>query len=164
VVSRLGFATVPELRAGDTFTVGSLSVSAVHAEHQSSRLSVRSTPALGYVVAGSSRIYFLGDTDLFPAMKDVAPGADLALIPIWGWGPSLGTGHLDPTSAVEALSRIRPRLTVPIHWGTYFPAASRPSHREFLRTPPEEFVLKAAEIAPDLEVRVLSPGESLPLA
>jgi L-ascorbate metabolism protein UlaG (beta-lactamase superfamily) len=163
VVSRLGFAAVKEVSAGDTLMMGPVSVSAVHAEHGSSRLSVRSTAALGYIVTGSSRIYFLGDTDLFPGMETAAGDVDVALIPIWGWGPSLGTGHLDPRSAAEALNRIRPRLAVPIHWGTYFPAMSRPSHREFLHTPPEEFLRAAAEIAPDLEVRVLAPGESLPL-
>jgi len=163
VVSRLGFARVEEMGAGDSLTVGPVTVGAVHAEHGSSRLSVRSTPALGYVVAGSSRVYFLGDTDLYPEMADTAGKVDLALIPIWGWGPSLGTGHLDPRSAAEALARIKPRLGVPIHWGTYFPVASLPSHREFLKTPPGEFVRAAAEVAPGLEVRVLAPGESLAL-
>jgi L-ascorbate metabolism protein UlaG (beta-lactamase superfamily) len=164
VVSRLGFALVEEMSAGESLTLGPVTVTAVHAEHSSSRLSVRSTPALGYVVAGSRRIYFLGDTDLFPGMEEAAGDVDLALIPIWGWGPSLGTGHLNPKSAAEALARIRPRLAVPIHWGTYFPIASLPSHREFLQTPPGEFVHAAAEVAPGLELAILAPGESLTLA
>ena len=46
--------------------------------------------ALGYVLEGSRRVYFAGDTDLHPSMADLAPGLDVALLPIWGWGPSLG--------------------------------------------------------------------------
>ena len=54
-------------------------------------------------------------------MHELGP-VDLALIPIWGWGPALGGGaHLDPARAAEAVARIRPELVVPIHWGTYFP-------------------------------------------
>ena len=34
-------------------------------------------------------MYFAGDTDLFEAMADLA-GADVALVPIGGWGPSVG--------------------------------------------------------------------------
>ena len=47
---------------------------------------------------------------------------DVGLIPIWGWGPTLGKGgHLDPRGAAEAVRRIAPKVAIPIHWGTYFP-------------------------------------------
>ena len=48
-------------------------------------------------------------------------GVDLALLPIWGWGPSLGPGHLDPERAARAAALIEPRIVVPIHWGTLYP-------------------------------------------
>ena len=59
--------------------------------------------ALGYLIRGSHQIYFAGDTDLFEGMATLAPRLDLVLLPIWGWGPSLGPGHLDPRRAAEAL-------------------------------------------------------------
>ena len=43
---------------------------------------------------------------------------DVALLPVWGWGPSLGPGHLDPVRAAEAVARVQPRIAVPVHWGT----------------------------------------------
>jgi L-ascorbate metabolism protein UlaG (beta-lactamase superfamily) len=92
-------------------------------------------------------------------------GLDVALIPIWGWGPSLGRGkHLDPKGAAEAIRRLRPRIAVPIHWGTY-----RPIHLgvfdepAFLRWPAEVFERATATAAPDVEVRVLKPGDETEL-
>ena len=51
---------------------------------------------IGFVVeAGDTRVYFAGDTDLFPGMEAIG-ATDLALLPVWGWGPTLGDGHMDP--------------------------------------------------------------------
>ena len=106
-------------------------------------------------------MYFAGDTDLFPGMADIAPGLDVALLPIWGWGPTLGAGHLDPLRAAEALVMLRPRLAIPIHWGTYAPAVMlRAFRRSFLARPPHDFVRAARRLAPDVQVRVLAPGGS----
>jgi L-ascorbate metabolism protein UlaG (beta-lactamase superfamily) len=163
LVRRRVSAPVHELDAGETVEIGSLTVEAVPAEHGSSRLLGTKTEALGYVVSGSKRVYFLGDTDLFPALAEIAPDADVALVPIWGWGPSLGTGHLDPRRAAEAIALIHPRVAVPIHWGTYYPVTVRKSARDFLRTPVAEFAEAAAELAPAVEVRVLQVGGTLAL-
>jgi L-ascorbate metabolism protein UlaG (beta-lactamase superfamily) len=122
-------------------------------------------PAVGYAVLGSRRIYFAGDTDLFPEMDGLVPDLDVALVPIWGWGPSLGRGdHLDPERAAEALVLLRPRIAVPIHWGTYAPiylgVREAPA---FLDTPGEAFLRAAERTAPDVDVRLLAPGETLSL-
>ena len=156
-------ASVHELDAGEELAIGSVTVRAVPAEHGSSRLFGKKTEALGYVVSGTRKVYFLGDTDLFPALADIAPDADVALIPIWGWGPSLGAGHLDPRKAAEALALIRPRIAVPIHWGTYYPMTARKSTRDFLRAPVGEFADAAAELAPAVDIRVLPVGGTLEL-
>ena len=66
------------------------------------------------------RVYFAGDTDLFDGMADLAP-VDVALLPIWGWGPTMGPGHMDPARAAQAAALLRARLAIPIHWGTYYP-------------------------------------------
>ena len=112
-------------------------------------------------MTGSRRIYFAGDTDLFAGMGELAPGLDLALLPVAGWGPSLGPGHLDPERAAEAARLLQPRLAVPIHWGTLRPLNERadPAAR-----PAEEFRRRAAELAPDVAVRILEPGETLELS
>lgn len=162
LLARSGAAEVVEMTAGDRSRVGAVEVRAVHAEHDGRRRpGAPPTPALGYLVSGSQRVYFAGDTDLFPGMADLAPGLDVALLPIWGWGPTLGPGHLDPLRAAEALTMLRPRLAVPIHWGTYAPTVMwRAFRRSFLARPPHDFVRAARRLAPDVRVRVLAPGGS----
>jgi L-ascorbate metabolism protein UlaG (beta-lactamase superfamily) len=164
LVSRQGFRSVVELVAGEEERVGDVAVRAVPAQHGSSRILGTRAEALGYVVAGSRDVYFAGDTDLFPAMAELGEGLDVALLPIWGWGPSIGPGHLDPRRAAEALALLRPRVAVPIHWGTYYPLTSaRRSPPAFLTAPAEEFARAAADLAPSVEVRVLPVGGELPL-
>jgi L-ascorbate metabolism protein UlaG (beta-lactamase superfamily) len=132
--------------------------------HDSRRIRGSRTEALGYLLEGERRIYFPGDTDLFPEMAGLAPGLDVALLPIWGWGPSLGVGHLDPRRAAEALVLLRPQVAVPIHWGTYYPITSGLLARpRFLQAPAAEFVQRASELAPDVAVRVLRVGGTLQL-
>ena len=46
----------------------------------------RARRAVGYAVLGSRRIYFAGDTDLFPEMDGLVPDLDLALDPDLGLG------------------------------------------------------------------------------
>jgi L-ascorbate metabolism protein UlaG (beta-lactamase superfamily) len=163
LVRRRVSASIAEVGPGEEVEVDGLTVRAVHAEHDSARLFGKKTEALGYVISGSMRVYFLGDTDLFPAMADVSPDTDVALLPIWGWGPSLGKGHLDPRSAAEAVALIRPRVAVPIHWGTYYPLTVRKSERDFLQRPARDFAAAAAELAPTVDVRVLPVGGRLEL-
>jgi L-ascorbate metabolism protein UlaG (beta-lactamase superfamily) len=84
---------------------------------------------------------------------------DAALLPVAGWGPRLPAGHLDPVRAVEALTLTRPRLAIPIHWGTYAPwRAPRGDD-----APAKAFAELAATMVPSVDVRVLRPGESCPL-
>lgn len=164
LVRARGFSSVVEVAAGDAIRVGAGVVRATRAEHGSSRALGARSDALGYVVEGSRRVYFPGDTDLFPEMAELAPGLDLALVPIWGWGPSLGPGHLDPRGAAEALALLQPRLAVPIHWGTYYPVQStRWRSPTFLREPVTQFERWAAELAPEVEVRILEVGGKLEL-
>ena len=123
LLRRQGFRDVHELAVGESLEIGAARVEATFAAHDGSRPPYPArAPAVGYAVLGSRRIYFAGDTDLFPEMDGLVPDLDLALIPIWGWGPSLGRGaHLDPDGAAEAVARLRPKIAVPIHWGTYAP-------------------------------------------
>src|SRR2546423_730048 len=115
--------------------------------------------ALGYRIGGSSRVYFAGDTDLCPELDGLAGQVDLALLPVWGWGPRLGTGHLDPGRAAEAVSRIRPRVAIPIHWGTFYPFAFARLWPKPLGDPPRDFARETARVAPETDVRILAPGE-----
>jgi L-ascorbate metabolism protein UlaG (beta-lactamase superfamily) len=158
------FETVLEVALGEGVRIGELAITTVQAEHEGSRGPFgASADSLGYVVSGSRSVYFAGDTDLFGEMAEIGP-VDVALVPIWGWGPTVGAGHLDPERAAEAVALLRPRVVVPIHWGTYFPIhlglAGAP---DFLELPAVEFTRAVAVSAPEVELRVLRPGESFEL-
>jgi len=154
------FESVIEIERGETLAIGDLQIHAVPAEHDRSRAPFgASADPVGYVVSGTRSIYFAGDTDLFDGMSEIGP-VDVGLIPIWGWGPGLGGGHLDPERAAEAVALVRPSIVVPIHWGTYFPIhlglAGKPA---FVDLPPAQFAAALTERAPDVELRVLRVGE-----
>ena len=160
---RNGFARVQELASGESLDVDGVEVVATPAVHDDRRLPLRGIRAapLGFVLRGPHSVYFAGDTDLFEGMDGLEPGLDLALLPVWGWGPRLGPGHLDPERAALAAQLLRPRMAVPIHWGTFYPPGRRMGDR--LTAPPREFADRVAKLAPEVIVRVLEPGESLEL-
>jgi L-ascorbate metabolism protein UlaG (beta-lactamase superfamily) len=157
-----GFGTVREIAAGETVEVGGVRVETVPALHSGFRPPLGPTaPAVGYVIRGSRSVYFAGDTDLFDEMHGLG-SIDLALLPVWGWGPTLGRGlHMDPLRAAESLRRIRPRAAVPIHWGTYWPHAMGRVFPERRVEPPAAFAEYAAELAPDVRVLLTEVGSEI---
>ncbi len=160
---RRGFRDVREMQAGDAVEIDTVRVVATPARHFGFRAPFGPLGGcLGFVVEGSARVYFAGDTDLFPAMAALGP-VDVALLPVAGWGPVLGPGHMDPLQAARALRLIRPKVAIPIHWGTFAPVGLHLRHWPYLVSPPLDFVEHARELAPDVEVLVLAPGESVDL-
>src|SRR5262249_53528323 len=110
-------------------------------------------------VEGSRIVYFAGDTDVFDGMDGLVDELDVALLPVGGWGPRLPAGHMDPVGAARALVLLRPRIAVPIHWGTLRPFYRT---RPYPGPPPgESFAERARDLAPEVDVRVLRPGEAL---
>jgi L-ascorbate metabolism protein UlaG (beta-lactamase superfamily) len=158
-----GFAHVTELDVGEGTHVDGVNVTATHAEHGGRQVLGMRVPAVGYLVSGSLRIWFAGDTDLFDGMNQIAPDLDVALLPVAGWGPRVPRGHLDPERAATALTLLKPRVAVPIHWGTYR-RFDLSSEAKVLREPAESFARLAAEVAPDVDVRILPVGGRLELA
>jgi len=162
---KAGVKSVVELRPGEQIEIGALTVRATRAEHDTGRLpfGIRAEP-LGYMIEGGDRsVYFAGDTDVFDGMADLAP-VDVALLPIWGWGPTMGPGHMDPIRAAQAAALLGARLAIPIHWGTYYPIhLGLQGPPDFLETPPALFEQAVREHAPTTEVRVLQPGETTAL-
>jgi L-ascorbate metabolism protein UlaG (beta-lactamase superfamily) len=183
LLRRKGFARVTELAPDDATVVrsrsggGAVRITATHADHDGYRQPFGPrAAAVGYLVesepaqgeprapvpgpaAAGARVYFAGDTDLFDGMADLgARDLDVALIPVWGWGPNLGPGHLDPRSAAEATRRLRPRYAVPIHWGTLHPYGIGRWMRGHLIHPPRRYAQAVGAL--DLPTRVLhtEPG------
>lgn len=159
LVRDLGFGAVREVAAGETVQVGGVHVEAVPAWHPTRRFPRRAEhDALGYLC---ERIWFAGDTGLDPAMEALRGRVDVALLPIWGWGPALGPGHLDPAAAARAAALVAPEIVVPIHWGTFLPLGTHRRHAAVLREPAEAFAAQVAGAAPGVRVATLAVGESL---
>ena len=163
-VLRRSGRVVHELAPGQALAFGAVRITAVPAIHDGRRSPLsRRAPAVGYLIEASLSVYFAGDTERFDRMADLS-GVDVALLPIWGWGPTLGPGHMDPDEAARAAAAVRPRLVVPIHWGTFLPLWSRGRGGDPLRDPARVFAARMAELAPGVAFRVLAPGESVMLA
>jgi L-ascorbate metabolism protein UlaG (beta-lactamase superfamily) len=158
LLRRRGFRQVEELAGGDRTTVGGVTIEASPVRHDGRRYPVgRPLEALGYAVAGRNKIFFAGDTDRFDMSH--LTGFDVALLPIAGWGPHL-RGHIDPAGAADAAAAMHPRIAVPIHWATMLRLGLGHRTDEILIQPAQKFVARMAEVAPDVEARILQPGES----
>lgn len=163
-LKRHGFTNLSEVLPGDVVRLKGLAIEATTAAHEGPSLPWRPiTPSLGFIVHGPRPIYFAGDTDLFPEMAAIGEQIDVALLPVWGYGPTVGPGHLDPWRAAEALQLLKPTTAIPIHWGTYFPAGLGPVMPHYLHLPPQQFASHARAIAPEVHTVILKPGNGIDL-
>ncbi|PNY82961.1 metal-dependent hydrolase [Deinococcus koreensis] len=91
---------------------------------------------------GGQRLYFAGDTCLFSDMRLIGDrGLDAALLPV---GDHFTMG---PEEAARCLELLRPRVAVPMHYGTFPPLTGDPQ------------VFARAGQALGVDVRVLRPGD-----
>ena len=106
--------------------------------------------ACGFVFEiGGKKVYFAGDTALTKDMELLSEeDIDAALLPI---GDVYTMG---PEDAAKAAWMIRPKLVIPMHYGT-FPIIEQTS---------DSFCMFMQQRAAGIPVRVLSPGESLELS
>lgn len=92
---------------------------------------------------GGLRLYFAGDTCLFSDMKLIGDrGLDIAMLPI---GDHYTMG---PDEAARALELLRPKVAIPMHFGTFPILAGDPE------------VFRVGGEMRGVNVRVLKPGES----
>lgn len=166
--ARLGFSDVHELGVGDQWrpqptSLAGLRIGATRAVHHGHRVPFGPrAESIGFLIeSGATSVYFAGDTDIFPGMADLHPQLDAALLPVWGWGPNLGPGHMDPHRAALALDLLRPRYAIPIHWGTLFPLGLRVLGGRVsavLDQPPRVFQALATATRPECTVLLTQPG------
>ena len=120
---------------------------------------------------GDLLLWAVGDTGEFPG--DGFPGdapvlraggraPDLALVPVGGWGHTLGPHHLDPQQAAALVARVRPGIAVPVHWGTLHPLALGATMGDRFVEPGRRFAAEVAAAAASTAV-LLRHGEVLRL-
>ena len=158
-----GFREVLEVVPGDVTQVGGVTIETLPALHHGFGPPIGPTElAVGFLIEGSRSVYFAGDTALYEGMRALDRGLDLALIPVWGWGPrARPTDHLDPMGAARAIELIRPRVAVPIHWGTLHPIGMRWVRPSTRVDPPHAFARFVAQLVPETEVHVIPIGGRL---
>lgn len=162
ILNKSGDRHIDEIGINDSIVIGSVSIRSTYAEHVHSRYPLGPiAECMGYVIRGSHIVYFAGDTDLFPGMKDIANDLDVALLPVWGWGLTIRGLHMNPYRAAQALTLLRPRIAIPIHWGAMAPLGLAWMKPPFLTRPPHDFACYAARLAPGVNVQILAPGSSL---
>jgi L-ascorbate metabolism protein UlaG (beta-lactamase superfamily) len=161
-LQRRGFQEVTEVEVGDVLHVGAVRIETVHAEHRGFGPPVGGTErSVGYIIEGHQRHYFAGDTAWFAGMADFER-LDLALVPVWGWGPTAKPSeHLDPFGAARAVASFRPRYAVPIHWGTLHPVGFRWMRPSTRIDPPHQFAQLVRRMSPGTVVRVMPVGSTL---
>jgi L-ascorbate metabolism protein UlaG (beta-lactamase superfamily) len=159
LLGRAGFRNVLEVQPGQRFDVAGLPVSTTRAVHIGMRAPLGPWGGtVGYVIEAERRVYFAGDTQAFAEMGSLGP-IEVALMPIGGWGPILGPGHMGPAAAVEALRLIRPRVAIPVHFGSLVPVGFHRRTWSYLTRPPLAFVDLMSRELPEVQVRVLEPGQ-----
>ena len=128
-----GIATAAGMNKGGTLDLGYLRATMTHAFHSSSTDgNIYLGEAAGYVIeADGKRLYFAGDTCVFGDMRLIAEihgPIDIALLPI---GDRYTMG---PKEASYACRLLRPKLVVPMHWGTFPMLTGTPAALETLIT------------------------------
>jgi len=67
---------------------------------------------MAYIInTDGKRIYHAGDTDFIPEMKELKE-IDVALLPVGG------TYTMDAAEAAKAANTIKPKVAVPMHYGS----------------------------------------------
>ncbi len=112
--------------------------------------SATANPA-GFIIKleDGKTIYHAGDTGIFESMRLLGElyNIDLALIPIGS------VFVMDPYQAAHSLRLLKPKKAIPMHYKT-FPILEQNADR---------FVELAKQIAPEVEVIVLEPGQTYTL-
>lgn len=102
---------VTTVQPGERHIVQGIAVETVPAYNLNKRFHPRSGGGVGYIVTlDGRRIYHAGDTDFIPEMR--ALSVDVALLPVGG------TYTMTAAEAAAAADAFRPKVAVPMHFGS----------------------------------------------
>lgn len=137
------------MNLGGTVKLGDAAVTMTDARHSAGAQDEKGTHytgvAAGFVltVDGGPVLYHAGDTAVFSDMQLIAElyHPDVAMLPI---GDHFTMG---PREAALAVKFLKPKLVLPLHFGTFPPLTGRPEQLQAL--------------VPDVEVAIIDPGQNL---
>ncbi len=99
------------VKPGDVVTIGDVRIEAYPAYNTNKQFHPRSAGMLSFVVTiDGVSVYHAGDTDIIEEMNNIHP--DIALLPV------SGTYVMTAEEAVEAATKLRPKVAIPMHFGS----------------------------------------------
>lgn len=124
-LERWGIAAdrIVELDWWERTKVGGLEIVSTPARHASGRILIDNDTKLwtGFALLGPQhRVYYSGDTGLFPAMREIGARLgpfDLTLIEAGQYDRGWPDWHIGPEQAVTAHRWVRGKVMLPVHWG-----------------------------------------------
>lgn len=103
--------SIKTVKPGDSLEVSGIKIEAVPSYNTNKQFHTKDRGWVGYIFTVSGqRIYIAGDTDYIPEMKTFR--ADIALLPV------SGTYVMTAEEAVKAALDIRPKVAIPMHYGS----------------------------------------------
>ena len=150
---------IVELDWWEAVELGDLTLTCTPARHASGRqiFDQNATLWAGWSFGGPQhRVFFSGDTGLFPALRDIGARLgpfDLTMIEVGAYNAAWPDWHIGPEQAVQAHQMLGGKAFLPVHWGLWNLAAHG-------WTEPVERALVAAEAA-GVAIAVPLPGQSI---
>jgi L-ascorbate metabolism protein UlaG (beta-lactamase superfamily) len=168
---RKGYDHAIALGPDEQTSIAGVTIHAARATHRGNRYGFDRWRAAAnmYLLDAGETMFFAGDTALVSDTHCMVENTlwrngrelDLALLPIGyapKWKPGFRRGHLTHEDALVLFERLRARVMIPYHWGTFrhVTATAHDAIRR-LRTRLESHHLRAA-------VHIIEPGESFELS
>jgi len=159
---------ITELDWWEETQIAGLTLAATPARHASGRHAFDQNHTLwaSYALIGPDhRVWFSGDTGLFPALDSI--GAlygpfDLTMVEVGAYDRGWPDWHLGPEQAVDAHERVRGRVFMPIHWGMMdlsLHGWTEPIERVVVATSERDIPLAAPRPGASFEVDTLAAWE-----
>jgi L-ascorbate metabolism protein UlaG (beta-lactamase superfamily) len=151
--------------AGAWHEVAGAQVRLTAAVHGDRPMPHRPNAAHGHLVrVPGATVWAVGDTEHYAGVgrvRELAGGrVDVALVPVSGWGPRLSGGHLGPRGAAQVCAEVRPRVAIPVHWGTLHVPGGQHLPRGWMDHAGQAFAAACRRLAPGVRPVVLRPGET----
>lgn len=99
------------LKPNESLTIKGIKIEGTAAYNIGKRFHPKENQWLGFIVnLPEGRLYYAGDTDLIPRMKELE-NITIALLPVGG------TYTMDAKEAAQAANSFNPKVAIPYHWG-----------------------------------------------
>ncbi len=111
LAKKAGFKNIVKVYPNKKYTVQGISFETVYSYNIGKKFHSKNNNWVGYITTMNNiKYYIAGDTDLIPEMEKIK--ADVAFLPIGG------TYTMNASEAAKATSIIKPKVVVPIHFGS----------------------------------------------